>query len=140
MTLVVDASVAIKWSIEEPDSAEAERLLRLGRALIAPDLVVVEACNVAWKKLRLGQITSAQAAGVVAEVADFFDTLVAAKSLASRALTIAESLGHLVYDCFYLALAEQAGAPMVTADARLLQRLQGTAWRARAVRLGETPA
>ena len=140
MTLVVDASVAIKWSIEEPDSAEAERLLRLGRALIAPDLVVVEACNVAWKKLRRGQITSAQAAGLVAEVADFFDNLVAAKFLAPRALAIAESLGHPVYDCFYLALAEQAWAPMVTADARFLQRLQGTAWRACAVRLGETSA
>ncbi len=137
MTLVVDASVASKWSIEEPDSAEAERLLQLGEAVIAPDLVVAEACNVAWKKRRLGQITPAQAAGLALEIAGFFDALVPMKPLAPRALAIADALAHPVYDCFYLALAEQAGARLVTADARLLRRLRGTPWQALAVRPGD---
>jgi hypothetical protein len=34
--------------------------------------------------------------------------------------------GHPVYDCFYLALAEQANASFVTADSRLFERLAGT--------------
>jgi predicted nucleic acid-binding protein len=137
MMLVVGASVASKWSIDEPDSSDAEQLLRLDEALIAPDLVVAEICNVVWKKLRTGQITADRAAGVAEEVGDFFDALVPTKPLAPRALTIAESLAYPVYDCFYLAPAEQTNARLVTADARFLQRLQGTAWQARAVRLGE---
>jgi predicted nucleic acid-binding protein len=59
--------------------------------------------------------------------------------LAGRALAIAESLAHPVYDCFYLALAEQADARLVTADTRLLNRLEGTAWRARGVSLSAIP-
>ena len=137
MTLVVDASVATKWFVAEPDSPDARALLISGEALIAPDLVVAEACNVAWKKRRAGQITPAQAADLAAEIGRFFDTLIALESLAPRALAIADDLAHPVYDCFYLALAEQAAARLVTADARLLRRLQGTPWQALAVRLGD---
>jgi predicted nucleic acid-binding protein len=49
-------------------------------------------------------------------------------ALARRALEMAASLDHPIYDCFYLALAEQLDAMLVTADDRLLCRLQGTAW------------
>ena len=139
MILVVDASVAIKWSIEEPDSAEAERLLHLSEALIAPELVIAEVCSVVWKKLRTGQITSEQATGLAAEITGFFDALMPMKPLAGRALAIAESLAYPVYDCFYLALAEQADARLVTADTRLLNRLEGTAWQARGMSLSAIP-
>jgi predicted nucleic acid-binding protein len=32
-----------------------------------------------------------------------------------------------VYDCLYLACAERAGAPLVTADRRLITAVQGSA-------------
>ncbi len=32
------------------------------------------------------------------------------------------------YDCFYLALAEQRGGVLVSADKRLLRRVADTAW------------
>jgi len=52
VTLVIDASVACKWFIAEPQSDSAEALLAGGEVLIAPDLIVPEVCNVAWLKLR----------------------------------------------------------------------------------------
>jgi len=47
MSLVVDASVAIKWFVEEIWSDAARAVLGSGEPLIAPDLVVPEACNAA---------------------------------------------------------------------------------------------
>jgi predicted nucleic acid-binding protein len=45
---VVDASVALKWALEEPGSDRA-RLLSSAR-LEAPDLLPIECANVLWKK------------------------------------------------------------------------------------------
>ena len=139
MTLVVDASVACKWFVYEEGSDEARELVETGEALIAPDLVVAEACNVAWKKRRAGQMTPGQADLLTGQLAGMF-SLFPSAPFAARALAIAESLAHPVYDCFYLTLAEQTDVQLVTADGRLLTRLKGTVWHARAVRLGQTRA
>jgi predicted nucleic acid-binding protein len=47
--LVIDASVAVKWVVEEPGTQEA-LLLRQHR-LLAPDLLVAECANILWKKV-----------------------------------------------------------------------------------------
>ena len=52
--------------------------------------------------------------------------------LAARSFAIAEALGHPVYDCCYLALAELRQTKLVTADKRLLDRLVETSWAQRA--------
>ena len=45
MRLVVDASVAVKWLVEEEGSASAERLLKGDHNLHAPRLMVSEIAN-----------------------------------------------------------------------------------------------
>jgi Predicted nucleic acid-binding protein, contains PIN domain len=135
MTRVVDASVACKWFIEERGSLEARQLLVSGEPLIAPQLVVAEVCSVAWKKVRAQQLTSMQAALLAERIESAFNALMQMSSLAPRALNIAVELDHPVYDCFYLALTELEDVPMVTADQRLLMRLQGTTWEHRVVSL-----
>ena len=47
MSLFVDASVAIKWFVEELRSEAARAVLGSGGPLIAPDLMAPEACNAA---------------------------------------------------------------------------------------------
>ncbi len=140
MTLVVDASVACKWLVEEVGSSEAAKLLAGNEGLIAPDLVIPEVCNALWSKSRAGQITSALARELVDGVAGFFDDLVPSAGLAARSFAIAEFLDHPVYDCFYLALGEHADAQLVTADARLLKRLAGTTWARRATSIHDAGA
>jgi predicted nucleic acid-binding protein len=56
-------------------------------------------------------------------------------SLAGRALEIAAELRHPAYDCFYLALAEERSAKLITADRRLISGLAGTPWQEDAIRL-----
>ena len=57
--LVVDASVAVKWLIEEPGTADAMDLLNGSDAVIALDLVVAEVANVVWKHLIRGAMVTA---------------------------------------------------------------------------------
>ena len=49
MTIVVNASVALRWCFQLDKSDRAEELLRSDRHLIAPDLVIAEITNAAWK-------------------------------------------------------------------------------------------
>lgn len=52
--VVIDSSVAIKWFVVEPYSADARRLLygyQLGELeFLAPDLINAEIGNIVWKK------------------------------------------------------------------------------------------
>ena len=128
MTLVIDASVALKWFVDEDGSEQAARLLTGPDSLIAPDLVVAELCNAGWKAVRTGGMTEAQHDHATARVALAFDELVPLSPLAPRAVALSRLLDHPVYDCFYLALAEQRDARTVTADQRLIRRLRGTTW------------
>lgn len=135
--LVVDASVACKWFVAEPLAAAAAKLLEEGSGLIAPDLIVPEVCNIAWLKVRRGEISGSQGAAMLDALPELLDELIPGGVLASRAFAIASAIGHPAYDCFYLALAEARDTRMVTADLRLLSRLVGTEWAPFAVGLGD---
>lgn len=128
MTFVVDASVALKWFVSEEGSTQAATLLAGLDALIAPDLIVAEVVNAAWRAVRAGGMSDVQHDRVAARLGAAFDELVPLGSLAPRAAVVSRSLDHPAYDCFYLALAETRAARLVTADRRLLGHVAGTQW------------
>lgn len=138
MTLVVDASVALKWFLpDEPHAAEALAIVRGGAALIAPDMLIAEVCNAAWRSARLGCIGRDQVNEIAAVLPRFFDTLIGAAALAPRAVAIAGELDHPVYDCLYVTLAEARQARLVTADRGLLGKLRRTPWETNALYLAD---
>jgi predicted nucleic acid-binding protein len=138
MTFVVDASVALKWFLpDEPLAAEALAIVQDGSALIAPDILIAEVCNGAWRSARLGRIGQDQVDEIAAILPRFFETLIGAAALASRAVAIAGSLDHPVYDCLYVSLAEARQAAFVTADTRFLGKLRRTPWAACALHLAD---
>ncbi len=128
MIAVVDSSVAVKWYVAEPDSELAADLLR--RELVAPDLIRAEVANALWKKVRKQQIGSDQAGLAMPHLAAAV-ALVPSPPLADDALKAALDLGHPVYDCFFLILAERLELPLVTADTRLRQRAMGSRFEGR---------
>ena len=130
MALIVDASVAIKWFIDEPGSDATRRLWLDEPDLLAPDLLVPEVSNAAWRKVRLGESHPAQAQQIADRLRRGVLALRPTAPLASRALELALALDHPVYDCFYLALAEVEQVGLVTADRRLESRLRDTSWQA----------
>jgi predicted nucleic acid-binding protein len=121
MTWVVDASVAVKWFVNEQRSSAARAVLESGQPVIAPDLIVPESSNTAWKKVRRGDISREQAEAMVQALPLSFDRLVATAPLSQRALQLALRFGHPIYDCFYVALAEDASVPLVTDDQRVIE-------------------
>jgi predicted nucleic acid-binding protein len=135
VTLVIDASVAIKWFIDEPFTEQALALLNDGEPLIAPELILAEVLNAAWKRARRGDIRWLHFHEISAALNTPLLALEPLHSLARRAAEVAEQLDHPLYDCFYLALAEQRDAAFVTADQRLLTRVAPTEWAARTMDL-----
>jgi predicted nucleic acid-binding protein len=126
MTIVVDASVALRWCFQLNKSDRAEELLRSGHHLIAPDLVIAEITNAAWKFVMFDRMAPESAVSAVHEIVKAFQELVPMSALRDRALAIAIELRHPAYDCFYLALAERSTAPLVTADDRMIRRCADT--------------
>ncbi|GIX29081.1 MAG: hypothetical protein KatS3mg123_2962 [Burkholderiales bacterium] len=82
MTWVVDASVAVKWFVEEARSMAARTVLASAEPIIAPDLIVPEVCNTAWKKAQRGEISWAQAEALVQALPLSFEKLVETAPLA----------------------------------------------------------
>jgi hypothetical protein len=66
--IVVDASVALKWVLTEPDSDVAIALRN--EELIAPDLWLAEAANGLWRHVRLREMTTAQALQFLRDLID----------------------------------------------------------------------
>jgi predicted nucleic acid-binding protein len=131
MTLVVDASVACKWFFEEDLSAEARTLAASDAAFIAPDMILVECANAAWRRVRSLEIPRAQADAFLKTLPHWLESLVPADRLHEAAFEMACRLGHPVYDCLYLALAEREGTTLITADRRFVERVADSPWRDR---------
>ncbi len=133
MTVVVDASVALKWVLDEPGQAAADALIDL--ELAAPSLWLVEAANALWRRSQRGEISCLEAEERLAELFNAPVTAVAIEEDLPAALRLAQALGHPVYDCLYLALALRENTHVVTADARFHAAVQGSPDLAQAVRL-----
>lgn len=121
---VVDASVAVKWLVSEPLSAESATLLDSGATLLAPDLLFAEATSALAAKHRHREMSREE----LAEAVDLLriapvSTPLSMRRLASSAARLAVDLEHPVYDCFYLALAIHEDYPVVTADNRFHRKV-----------------
>ena len=127
-TLVVDASVAVKWFLPEPDAEPAVAMLRAGHRLIAPDLLWIEVASVLWKVARRGVLSPEEIRRMIADAAAFPVEIVESAGLLPDTLRIATTADRTVYDSLYVALAVREGAVMVTADGRLVNALANTAW------------
>lgn len=119
--IVVDASVAVKWSVDEAGRDDALRLLDAGRDLVAPDTIFAELTNVFRKKVRSGQVTREHTDRAIAGVKAALSRTVSAADLWPEALELSLTLNHSAYDCFYLATA-LGGGLLVSADDKFIAK------------------
>jgi predicted nucleic acid-binding protein len=120
--VVIDASVGLKWVVDEPGSDMAVALVA-GRTLITSALFWVEAANALATKQRRGELDRVALEDAWCDLSQAPLRSVPIEAAgAAAALALAAELRHPVYDCCYLQLAMARGTVMVTADRRF-QRL-----------------
>lgn len=138
MTIVVDASVVAKWILEEPDSDLATAVLsaveQAQLALLAPEILAAEIGNLLWKAVWRDRMTTVDAEKRYAAFAQVCPLLIRDSQLAGAALELAMRYHRSVYDCLYVALAEQTPCEFVTADERLYSALKDDLPRVRLLR------
>ena len=121
-SLVIDASVAVKWVIEEEGTKQALALRR--QTLAAPDLLTAECANILWKKARRSELSEREAVFAAGLLARADIELMPMRPYLETAVRISLALDHPAYDCIYLALAEVEGLRFVTADTSLVRRVR----------------
>jgi predicted nucleic acid-binding protein len=130
MNYVIDCSTAFKWVVAEADSAKAIQLrddFRNGiNVLMAPDLFPTEIGNVLLMAERRSRIKPGQGSIFLADVCKTLPLIRRGVFLLPRAYEIAHLHQATVYDCLYVALAEHEVCDFVTADDKLVKKLQGT--------------
>ena len=130
--IVVDASLALKWIIREPDSGIAKTLLKRWNAdrtdIIAPCLFAYEITNILYRQVVTGKLSYGEtklllknlfSIGVLLDFSEY-------ENISMRAMEFAHRFGlPAAYDAHYLALAERENCEYWTADARLLNTIKG---------------
>ena len=132
-TVVLDASVAVRWVVPERGSDAAAALLEAPRSWISPRLLMTEVASALRRKVAGREVTAPVAMGaltaIVDAVRDGVIRLADDEDLAGGALALALALERTLPDCMYLALAEREGAALATADKALalMARRRGVA-------------
>jgi predicted nucleic acid-binding protein len=85
----------------------------------APDLIYAEVGQAVLRYVRSRRLDAGNAGEIVEAILEFPLRVVPLGSLVGAALTVAIERELSVYDACYVALAEAAGATLITADRRL---------------------
>lgn len=126
---VVDASVIVKWFLHQQE-ADRDRALALrdlhisGRSTIyIPRLALLEVLNA----VRFSPKGDEEAGEMALETLQdlHLETKAADVNLLRKANAIAWAYKITIYDALYVALAEQVGYPLITADDVMVKKLKG---------------
>ena len=121
---VVDTSALIRLFIPDgplPDGFE-DFLRGVERGLnsaIAPELLMAESANVLNKKRKSAELTAIEGERLLTSIIELPIRLFPHRPLIPRAFELAMECNLSVYDTLYLALAENRGAIVFTADLKL---------------------
>jgi predicted nucleic acid-binding protein len=122
VSAVFDASVVVKWFVDDPLADAAIEARRTHAQAVAPDLMLIEVANVFRRYVVRGELQSSSAAenlSIIPQVLDLVDH----RGLISEAFTLACDLNHSMTDCLYAVMARRRGLPLITADLKLAQKL-----------------
>ncbi len=121
--VVVDASVAVKWLVNEIHTEEAFALARSWARSdiqpVAPHLMPVEVANALHQRVRRGELSLEAATRLLDALVNSGIRMREPNGLHSRAMQIASQLRQgSTYDAHYLALSDMLDCELWTADER----------------------
>jgi len=124
MRFVLDASVALAWCFEEPDSEVADRALaalEAGGEAVVPSLWRIEMANVLVMAERRKRLTEADTARFLALLDNLPIQVARDHGGVEVIVTLARAHGLTGYDSVYLDLAQRTGLPLATMDRKLAE-------------------
>ena len=132
--VVVDASVALKWVLDDEVAIQSATRLRndayeLGIRMLAPSLWIYEVTNALAVARARGRIDPSQSRRALGLLRDAGVVLVDPEP--DDCLETSAAHGISGYDAAYVALSEAVGADLWTGDRRLVERAGGTSSRVR---------
>jgi predicted nucleic acid-binding protein len=142
-TQVVDANVTVKLFVIEEFSPQAWRLFHSGIAgpslrICVPDLLYLECANILLKYTRRSAYPTVSAFESLARLRTLGLRFVRAADFLPLILELALAYNLSSYDASYAALAQVLQVPFVTADGRLIRKLDGSGIDV--IWLGDLPA
>jgi predicted nucleic acid-binding protein len=125
----IDASFLLKLFLPEERSEKVHALwsswIEGSVEVVAPTLIIFESASVIRNKLHRKLLNKTDAAEIIKCMKRMDMTLVYTDELLEGAWEIGQLLElPVLYDCFYLALAQLLNAPLWTADEKLYHRAQ----------------
>lgn len=128
MKYALNSSVGFKWVVPEVDSDKALRLrddFRNGvHESLAPDLFPLEVGHALTRAERQGRVSAANGWALWLAIMVDAPRLFPSIPLMPRAYEISSRMRVGIYDCLYVALAEQEKCELITADDKLIKNLQ----------------
>ena len=94
---------------DEDLSSEARVLAESDAVFSAPDMILTECANAVWRRVVSRTVSRAHAQAFLKALPQWFELLTPSAQLHEAAFEMACVLEHPVYDCQYLALAENKG-------------------------------
>jgi predicted nucleic acid-binding protein len=122
VSAVFDASVVVKWFLDDPLAGAAHDARLTFRPAVAPDLMLIEVANALRRYVIRGELQAGAAEenlSVTKEVVELFDHA----PLLDEAFSLACRFNHSMTDCLYAVLARRLNLPLVTADGKLARKL-----------------
>ena len=126
MEVVVDASIVVKWFVEEEDSNKAlklrDRYVDGGVRIAAPELLIFEVLNA----LHYKNLFSESELKEISEALEAysFNLYPLRGDYAEKTVEVALKNNITIYDASYIALAIIRNAHMYTADEKLMRKLK----------------
>lgn len=121
--LVVDASFALKWLVDEGDR-ESAIALALDHELSAPDIIDLEIWNALWRRRQLAGFERDKIEDLFQAFKSVPIALQPVPALLPRARSLSVQLDATVFDCLYWADRDRSAGKFATGDAKFVGKLR----------------
>lgn len=118
MSVVIDATVAVKWYFPEVYCDECLALLDQAEELVVPDLLFTQVGTAVWKRVKSNELKPVVAEGIMSNLSRLPLRRVSNDQLIGDAMKIATLSTRTFQEAIYFALAMRCETPLVTADRR----------------------